>query len=142
MLDVDYFNQYNDIYGHPAGDECLRKISQAVKAAQNRAGDLTARYGGEELAVLLPGADVAGAIAVAEKILLAVRNLRITHTANPAGIVAISAGVAACVPTREGSIPLELVQAADQALYAAKSGGRDRVCCHDKRADALPLELL
>jgi diguanylate cyclase (GGDEF)-like protein len=130
MLDVDYFKQYNDIYGHPAGDECLRKISHAVKAAQRRAGDLTARYGGEELAVLLPATDLRGAMAVAEKIRLAVSDLKIPHAANPAGIVTISAGVQACMPIGGGNAAVDLVQAADQALYAAKSSGRDYVCCN------------
>jgi diguanylate cyclase (GGDEF)-like protein len=128
MLDVDYFKQYNDIYGHPAGDECLRKIGQVVKKAQNRPGDLSARYGGEELAVLLPETDMAGAMAVAEKIRLGISSLKITHSANPLGIVTVSAGVKAYVPIRDCSVPLDLVQAADQALYAAKSKGRNRSC--------------
>jgi diguanylate cyclase (GGDEF)-like protein len=128
MLDVDYFKQYNDIYGHPAGDECLRKIGQVVKTAQNRPGDLSARYGGEELAVLLPETDMAGAMAVAEKIRLGISSLKITHSANPLGIVTVSAGVKAYVPIRDCSVPLDLVQAADQALYAAKSKGRNRSC--------------
>jgi diguanylate cyclase (GGDEF)-like protein len=127
MLDVDHFKQYNDIYGHPAGDDCLRKLSQAVAKVQNRAGDLAARYGGEELAVLLPRTDLAGALAVAEKIRVAVKELQIPHTGNPAGIVTISAGVEAFAPARGRSVALELVQAADQALYAAKSSGRDHV---------------
>jgi diguanylate cyclase (GGDEF)-like protein len=130
MLDVDYFKQYDDIYGHPAGDQCLREISQAVRTAQNRAGDVTARYGGEEFAVLLPGTDVASAMAVAEKIRLAVIGLRIPHAANPTGTVTISAGVEARVPSRGGDAARDLVQAPDQALYAAKSSGRDHVCCY------------
>jgi diguanylate cyclase (GGDEF)-like protein len=130
MLDVDYFKQYNDIYGHPVGDECLRKVGQAFKAAQNRPGDLIARYGGEEFAVLLPGTDLAGAMVVAEKIRVAIHGLQIAHTANPAGIVTISAGVDAYVPGKGGAAPIDLVEAADRALYAAKSGGRDQVCCN------------
>jgi diguanylate cyclase (GGDEF)-like protein len=136
MLDVDHFKKYNDIYGHPAGDECLRKVSEAVKSAHHRAGDLTARYGGEELAVLLPGTDLRGAMAVAEKIRLAVSGLNIPHPANPAGIVTISAGVQACMPVMGGNAAADLVQAADQALYAAKSNGRDHVCCNAKLTPA------
>jgi diguanylate cyclase (GGDEF)-like protein len=127
MIDVDHFKQYNDIYGHPAGDECLRKLSQAVAKAQHRAGDLAARYGGEELAVLLPRTDRAGALAVAEKIRAAIKELQIPHAANPAGTVTISAGVEALVPARGRNTALDLVRAADQALYAAKSSGRDQV---------------
>jgi diguanylate cyclase (GGDEF)-like protein len=129
MVDVDYFKQYNDIYGHPAGDECLQKISQAVKTAQKRPGDLTARYGGEELAVLLPDTDLAGALAVAEKIRLAINSLQIPHAANPVGTVTVSSGVEAYVPVWGDNVSLDLVRAADQALYSAKSKGRNRVCC-------------
>ena len=128
MIDVDCFKQYNDIYGHAAGDECLRKISQVVKINQNRPGDVAARYGGEELGVLLPGTDVRGAMAIAEKIRLEIHNLGIEHTGNSAGVVTVSAGVDAFVPVQDLDNPLELIQAADKALYAAKSGGRDRVC--------------
>ena len=128
MIDVDCFKQYNDIYGHAAGDECLRRLSQVVKSSQHRPGDVAARYGGEELSVLLPGTDVSGALLVAENIRVAIRNLAIEHTGNPAGIVTISAGVDALVPIRDENMPLELIQAADTALYSAKTSGRDRVC--------------
>jgi diguanylate cyclase (GGDEF)-like protein len=129
MIDVDYFKPYNDLYGHPGGDDCLRRISGAVGGARQRAGDLAARYGGEELAVLLPRTDAAGAMAVAEKMRRAVRDLHIPHAGNPAGIVTISAGVAAWVPCRGGRAAQDLLAAADGALYAAKAGGRDRVGC-------------
>jgi diguanylate cyclase (GGDEF)-like protein len=129
MIDVDCFKQYNDIYGHAAGDECLRAISQTIKdLTPHRPGDLAARYGGEEIAVLLPNTDVAGAVTVAEKIRSAIRNLEIEHTGNPAGFVTLSAGVDAFIPTRESGEPTVLIQAADKALYMAKTGGRNRVC--------------
>jgi diguanylate cyclase (GGDEF)-like protein len=128
MIDVDCFKQYNDIYGHAAGDECLRKISQVIKTNQNRPGDVAARYGGEELGVLLPGTDVRGAMTIAEKIRLEIHNLGIEHTGNSAGVVTVSAGVDAFIPIQNLDNPLELVLAADKALYAAKSSGRDRVC--------------
>ena len=128
MIDVDCFKQYNDIYGHTAGDECLRRLSQVIKSSQRRPGDVAARYGGEELGVLLPGTDVIGAMAIAENIRMAIRDLAIKHAGNPAGIVTISAGVDAFVPLRDKNIPLELIQAADTALYAAKTSGRDQVC--------------
>jgi diguanylate cyclase (GGDEF)-like protein len=128
MMDVDCFKQYNDIYGHAAGDECLRTIGRLIKElAARRPGDLAARYGGEELAVLLPNTDVAGAVVVAEQIRNAIHDLNIEHTGNPAGIVTISAGVDARVPVRGEGEPAELIVAADKALYRAKSGGRNRV---------------
>jgi diguanylate cyclase (GGDEF)-like protein len=130
MIDVDYFKPYNDIYGHPGGDDCLRRISDAVSRARQRAGDLAARYGGEELAVLLPRTDLAGAMKVAEKMRQAVSGLHIPHAGNPAGIVTISAGVAAFAPSRGGRTAQDLLAAADEALYAAKSSGRDRVGCN------------
>ena len=127
MIDVDAFKKFNDAYGHPEGDECLRKIARAVSESQNRPGDFVARYGGEEIAVLLPDTDLAGAVAVAERIRLAVRGLGIPHPSNPAGVVTISCGVDAMVPVRHQSIPTDLLQAADSALYLAKSSGRDHV---------------
>ncbi|WP_034303365.1 GGDEF domain-containing protein [Herbaspirillum sp. RV1423] len=126
MIDVDHFKQYNDIYGHLAGDQCLRKVGRVIRAQQTRPGDLMARYGGEEVAVLLPGADEAGAIAVAERIRLAVRQLGLLHEGNDAGIVTVSAGVSAFVPIRDIDAPDKLMRAADKALYLAKAQGRDR----------------
>jgi diguanylate cyclase (GGDEF)-like protein len=126
MLDVDYFKQYNDVYGHPAGDECLRMISTALREGQHRAGDLTARYGGEEFAVLLPDVGLAGALRVAENLRLAVQDLNIPQAVNPAGVVTVSVGVEACTPG-VGCLPLDLVKAADRSLYAAKSNGRNCV---------------
>jgi len=129
MLDVDCFKQYNDIYGHAAGDECLRAISRTIKdLTPHRPGDLVARYGGEEIAVLLPNTDVAGALVVAEKIRNAIRDLEIEHTGNSAGFVTLSAGVDALVPIRGSDEPTGLIQAADKALYSAKAAGRNRVC--------------
>jgi diguanylate cyclase (GGDEF)-like protein len=128
MIDVDHFKQYNDIYGHLAGDQCLRKVGRAIKSQQTRAGDLMARYGGEEVAILLPGADQDGALAVAERVRLAVRQMDLLHAGNEAGIVTISAGVAAFVPRRDVDVSDKLLRAADRALYQAKQEGRDHVC--------------
>ncbi|NRR29067.1 sensor domain-containing diguanylate cyclase [Oxalobacteraceae bacterium] len=129
MLDVDYFKQYNDVYGHQAGDDCLRTVSGVIRAlTPRRPGDLSARYGGEEIGILLPNTDMAGAHAVAERIRQAIEELRIVHTGSAVGVVTLSAGVAVLVPQRGKHLSVMLVEAADQALYMAKSAGRNRVC--------------
>jgi len=128
MIDVDCFKQYNDLYGHAAGDECLRAIGRLVRdLTARRSGDLAARYGGEEIAVLLPNTTLADAVAIADDIRQAIRALAIEHSGNPAGVVTISAGIDARVPTRGAGGPTELILAADKALYEVKKTGRDRV---------------
>ncbi len=127
MVDVDSFKQYNDSFGHLEGDECLRIIGQTIRSCLNRAEDLPVRYGGEEFAVLLPGADLPGAIAVAERIRLAIRDQNLQHPGSPAGVITVSCGVDAVLPLRNLHIPLDLVHGADKALYKAKSIGRDHV---------------
>ncbi|MFL9922908.1 sensor domain-containing diguanylate cyclase [Herbaspirillum lusitanum] len=128
MLDVDCFKQYNDIYGHQAGDECLRRIGKVIKGVEQRPGDLAARYGGEELALLLPSTDVEGAVKVAEKICTEIHALGITHAGNPNGVVTISAGVNSLLLARQELNAQQLLKGADEALYAAKNNGRNRVC--------------
>ncbi|TWI53010.1 diguanylate cyclase [Pseudomonas duriflava] len=130
MIDIDHFKRYNDLYGHPAGDECIKAVSEAVKDTVRRAGDLAVRYGGEEILILLPGTDEVGAYTVAEKILTTVRGLAIEHKGNQAGIVTISAGVHACLPRREHVTPQRMIKAADEALYIAKASGRNKVHSH------------
>jgi diguanylate cyclase (GGDEF)-like protein len=132
MIDLDHFKGYNDLYGHPAGDECLRQVAAAIRGMLMRPGDLVARYGGEELVVLLPGTDLAGAAVVAGVIADAVRALRLEHPATPAEIVTISCGVAVFDPRAEAGAPT-LIERADRSLYRAKLGGRNRVVC-----EALP----
>jgi len=127
MIDIDYFKQYNDIYGHLAGDECLRVIAKVIKeAGQRRAGDLAARYGGEEISVLLPDVDTEAALQIAEKIRRGIRALKIAHGGSPYGIVTISVGIDAVDAPMRTSQPELLIRGADRALYAAKSAGRDR----------------
>ena len=128
MIDADHFKRFNDRYGHASGDDCLKQLSHVMKNHQSRPGDLAARYGGEEFCMIFPNTDAKGAMHLAEHILTAVRALQIEHSANRdgGGIVTVSIGVAACVPSREHDKPRELLQAADRALYAAKDGGRDR----------------
>ena len=128
LIDVDFFKQYNDIYGHVAGDECLRKIGKVMAYSMRRPGDLAARYGGEEMVVLLPGTDLAGALAVAEGLRNAVQSMGIAHTGNSLGVVTVSIGVAAFVPVHLKNQAVELVELADKALYKAKASGRNQVC--------------
>lgn len=128
MMDVDCFKQYNDIYGHAAGDECLRTISRLIRdLTSRRPGDLAARYGGEELALLLPNTDVTDAVAIADSIRHAICDLEIEHSGSPSGIVTISAGVDARIPVRGEGDPTGLILGADKALYEAKRNGRNQV---------------
>jgi diguanylate cyclase (GGDEF)-like protein len=126
MIDVDFFKKFNDLYGHPAGDQCLRQVARAVAHVIRRPADLAVRYGGEEFAVILPNTDAQGALRIAHEMKEAVRELGIRHDGGTsAGVVTISAGLAVMSPAHSGS--LEGLQfAADQALYAAKAGGRNR----------------
>ena len=127
MLDIDRFKSLNDRYGHLAGDEVLRCVARMVQScvARTRAADrpLVARYGGEELSVLLPGTDLDGAYRVAEDILSTIRRKAVDFEGQVIRLT-ISAGVAVC--PRHGSTPSELIAAADAALYRAKQAGRDR----------------
>jgi diguanylate cyclase (GGDEF)-like protein len=136
MFDVDFFKRYNDHHGHVAGDACLQAVAKAVMAGQHRAGDVAARFGGEEFAILLPGTDVEGALAVAESVRAAIAGARAQHGASPFQIVTVSAGVHACIPVR-GAEPRVLVEAADRSLYQAKEQGRNRVCAAGHRPDPI-----
>lgn len=127
LCDVDFFKLYNDSYGHQAGDRCLRAVAQAIRQAVHRPADLVARYGGEEFAVILVDTDLAGAVAVAEKICNAVRLLETPHQASLVEQhVTLSVGAASLVPQTELS-PAFLIEWADQSLYRAKQRGRNRV---------------
>ncbi|MCK1269081.1 MULTISPECIES: diguanylate cyclase [Bradyrhizobium] len=129
MIDVDHFKSYNDDYGHPAGDACLRQVAQIIAAEAQRSGDLAARYGGEEFAMLLPNTDAAGCALIGDRIRRAIRDAGLVHTSNHvAGCVTASLGGAACRPALERTAGVtSLVEAADQALYAAKEAGRNRL---------------
>ncbi|MBX3685900.1 MAG: diguanylate cyclase [Rhodocyclaceae bacterium] len=127
LADVDYFKQFNDGYGHQVGDECLKAVARSMKGELKRPSDLLARFGGEEFLVVLPETDIEGAAAVAESLRAAVEAMAITHRHAPVpGVVTISVGVASLVPDRE-HCETTLIEAADQALYAAKRDGRNRV---------------
>jgi len=127
LIDVDFFKSYNDAYGHLRGDVCLQQIAEAAVEVVARPGDLVARFGGEEFAVLLPGTGNEGALQIAHEICAAVKSRRLTHSANARGLVTVSVGCGTCVP-RQGEDSVALIELADQALYLAKRSGRDRVC--------------
>lgn len=127
LCDVDHFKRYNDQYGHPAGDECLRRIAAAIKSCFQRATDFAARYGGEEFAVILAKVDAAMALERAEALRESIHALAIEHAGLGSGRqVSVSIGVASCEPG-QASDPVKLVEAADAAMYRAKENGRDRV---------------
>ena len=126
MIDIDYFKNYNDAYGHQLGDECLRRVATEIREAITRPGDLVARYGGEEFAAILPSTPAKGAFAVAELLRLRVERIATRHQTSPLGVVTISVGVASMTPG-ESFAKETLVAAADGALYAAKRAGRNRV---------------
>lgn len=138
LFDVDSFKAYNDSLGHPAGDECLKRVASALADRLRRAGDLVARYGGEEFVALLPATAAADAFVLAEEIRARVESLGIPHPASGvAPVVTVSAGVAAIVPD-EGA-PDRLTAAADSALYEAKRRGRNRsVLAAEGEGDATP----
>jgi diguanylate cyclase (GGDEF)-like protein len=127
MIDVDHFKQYNDEFGHQAGDGCLRAIATTLGKHVCRAGDLVARFGGEEFVVLLPYEEAEGAKTLAEILRFAVFELAIRHPAGISGRVTVSIGCAAMIP-HEGQSFQQLLEQADEMLYLAKRVGRDRVC--------------
>ena len=140
MIDVDHFKAYNDEYGHPAGDACLRLVAQVIAAETQRPGDLAARYGGEEFAMLLPNTDAAGCARIGDRVRRAIREAGLVHTTNHAtGCVTASLGGAACRPVLERTAGVvSLVEAADQALYAAKEAGRNRLMMSGEVASLMP----
>jgi diguanylate cyclase len=127
MFDIDNFKKYNDTYGHQVGDECLQKISKLAQTLTQRPSDVVARYGGEEFVIILPETNEEGAMKVAETIRRAIQSLAIPNIYSfVLPIVTISVGVACLKPTSDTSQML-LIEKADQALYQAKSEGRNRV---------------
>ena len=130
-MDVEHFKPFNDQFGHQAGDICLSHVGQALLACKRRAPDLVARYGEEEFVCVLPGSTEAGAKGVAEKLREVVSSLGIPQAKTASlDYVIISVGVVArTLPQGENSTDL-LIQEADQALYLAKSEGRNRVVMH------------
>lgn len=126
MMDVDWFKGFNDLYGHQAGDTCLREVAQVVRGELRGGSDLIARYGGEEFAIVLLGADLHDGLRIADRIRQAVEERAIKHDAAPEKVVTISIGVASSIASSELTLS-ELIESADAALYGAKHNGRNRV---------------
>ncbi|BBD99924.1 diguanylate cyclase response regulator [Sphingobium amiense] len=127
MLDIDFFKQFNDTYGHPAGDRCIMMVAAALGRAVKRATDLPARYGGEEFACILPGTDAAGAELVAQEIRLQIQSLNIPHEGSQVSpYITVSIGIASarCRPDLPGE---RWIAEADRQLYRSKQRGRDRI---------------
>jgi diguanylate cyclase (GGDEF)-like protein len=127
LMDVDHFKSYNDLYGHLAGDECLRRIAEIATSSLHRTGDVLARFGGEEFALVLPNTDSTGAARVAAQIHSSIRDAVIPHDAAPLRRLTISLGCATASPSSSEEFSTELIRSADRALYQAKRDGRDRV---------------
>jgi len=135
MVDIDYFKQYNDTYGHLAGDECLKRVAKGLSEVAKRNVDLCARYGGEEFALLLPNTNLMQAVMLAEQCLKNIYGLNIQHkNSTICDVVTISAGVASIVPDQETQASF-LIQAADEALYRAKDQGRNRLITNHRQSN-------
>ncbi len=130
-LDIDYFKRFNDSYGHPAGDDCLRWVASALVRAVRTAADYVARYGGEEFVILLPATSATAARIIADRAACTIQALAIPHQVSPFGVVTASFGIATVHP-RDGGSSSELIRLADAALYAAKRGGRGRIETHSE----------
>lgn len=130
MIDVDWFKQYNDCYGHLAGDDCLRSVARILEAQANRAGDMVARYGGEEFVLIFTATEIEGAVKFAQSVCNALEQAALPHSKSPLGHVTISIGIAGMVP-HESATADTLLKQADSALYSAKQNGRNRVCLYE-----------
>ncbi|MFW6456417.1 MAG: GGDEF domain-containing protein [Desulfohalobiaceae bacterium] len=127
ILDIDFFKQFNDHYGHSAGDDCLVLVAQTLSSCVKRSSDLVSRFGGEEFAVVLPETDFSAAMGLAENIRASICELGIVHGySQVASYVTVSTGVACAVPAEKDKY-MELLEAADRQLYAAKEAGRNQV---------------
>jgi diguanylate cyclase (GGDEF)-like protein len=126
LCDVDYFKAYNDLYGHQAGDACLRELAYALRTVVKRPADLVARYGGEEFALVLPNTSEEGAIHITEILQATVKHLNILHEASQVdSTVTVSVGIVSVVPSDKLSVN-QLIATADKALYQAKANGRNQ----------------
>ena len=127
LMDIDCFKEFNDHYGHLAGDDCLREVANVVASALKRPGDLAARYGGEEFICVLPATEARGAETLAHRIREGIKEIAIPHDFSPAADhVTLSYGAASLIP-HEDQTPANLLQLADDLLYTAKQNGRNQV---------------
>lgn len=126
MVDIDHFKRYNDHYGHPEGDRCLKAVAAMLRAQVCRAGDHLARYGGEEFVLILPETPLAGALVMAERLRNAIVDARWEHAGSPFGHITVSIGAATIMSLDStGSDAIELIRLADECLYRAKAAGRN-----------------
>jgi diguanylate cyclase (GGDEF)-like protein/PAS domain S-box-containing protein len=132
LIDVDLFKPYNDTYGHLRGDSCLKQIAESTTDVVTRPGDLVARFGGEEFAIVLPNTDLPGAMQVAHAVGEALRHRNLRHEASPYGLVTFSAGCATMMP-QPGMHASDLIERSDAAMYEAKRAGRNRVCTYSEQ---------
>jgi len=140
MVDIDHFKQFNDLYGHLAGDECIRKVVGVIREAVNRVTDLGCRYGGEEFAIVLADTPAAGALAVGDFIRQQVELLAIRHDLHPDKVVTVSAGIATKDGNRYPRV-LDLIGACDKALYEAKNAGRNRTSTDLVGGESAPVSM-
>ncbi|MEA5097374.1 MAG: diguanylate cyclase [Burkholderiaceae bacterium] len=132
LIDIDHFKEYNDHYGHLAGDACLQAFARTFSETARRGTEFAARYGGEEFVVLLPSANEQQALEIASRIQHTVWSLQFPHKKMPRGIVTVSIGVSTLIPAAH--LPAEeLIRAADWGLYQAKKSGRDTFCLVSER---------
>lgn len=125
IIDIDYFKQYNDSFGHFKGDECLRQVASLLAVSACRARDVVARFGGEEFVLVLPQTDAHAALTVAERCFAALQDANIPHPASPVSSqLTLSCGVATCLPHHQSSLD-DFLEQADKALYKAKDGSRN-----------------
>lgn len=127
VFDIDHFKEYNDLYGHLRGDDCLKQVSAILAGAATRSRDLLARFGGEEFVFVLPETDQSSALLVAERCRQALHDAALTHERSPLGqCVTVSMGVSSVIPGKDGDC-LSFLNKVDQLLYDAKRAGRDEI---------------
>jgi diguanylate cyclase (GGDEF)-like protein/PAS domain S-box-containing protein len=141
LLDIDHFKAYNDTYGHRAGDACLQAIAQSLGQVFGRPADLLARYGGAQFLVVLPEVDSEAADSLANDFRDIIHHLALPHEASALRLVTVSLGIASYAPGETDRSAADLVGHADEALYAAKSAGRDRVSAWRRRFRVVPRSL-
>lgn len=134
MIDIDDFKGFNDTFGHLVGDEALISVARALSRSLHRAGDVLARFGGEEFAVVLPGLDATGAMAVAERLVQAAHSVTVRQA--PGHAMSVSVGAATWAPGDPARKAVALLAEADAALYAAKAAGKNRASHHARATTA------